>query len=309
MERAPLREDLARGPAGGAAYWIRTEDGLRLRIGHWPGNGGTGEGGTVFLLPGRTEYVEKYGLAAADLARRGFGTVTIDWRGQGLSPRLHPDPLRGHLIAFADFQKDLDSLLAAAEAMALPRPWFVLSHSMGGAIALRRLTGAHPFAAAVFSAPMWGIGLPRGLAPWAPRIARMLRRSTGLVWSSGRESYPMRTGFLGNVLTRDAAMWGYMLEQQAGEPGLRLGGPSWQWVSEGILECCALADLPSPEITCLTTLGGDERVIDPEAVRARMARWPGGRLLPLPGVRHEVMMDGAETRAMFFDAVAETFRS
>ena len=32
MEAAPLRNDLARGPAGGSAWWIRTPDGLRLRI-------------------------------------------------------------------------------------------------------------------------------------------------------------------------------------------------------------------------------------------------------------------------------------
>ena len=61
---APFHADLAEGPAGGHALWVNTSDGVRIRIGLWP----AGEKGTVLLLPGRTEYIEKYGRAAADLA-------------------------------------------------------------------------------------------------------------------------------------------------------------------------------------------------------------------------------------------------
>ena len=60
---APFHADLADGPPGGRAVWLRTADEVRIRAGLWRG----GDKGTVFLLPGRTEYIEKYGRAAGDL--------------------------------------------------------------------------------------------------------------------------------------------------------------------------------------------------------------------------------------------------
>ena len=124
---APLHADLAEGPPGGRAFWLTASDGVRIRIGHWPGAEGPA-GGTVFMFPGRTEYVEKYGRLAGDLRARGFGTVAVDWRGQGLADRLLPDPLVGHVARFSDYQHDVRAVVAAAETLALPKPWFLLAH-------------------------------------------------------------------------------------------------------------------------------------------------------------------------------------
>ena len=126
METAPFHEAIARGPAGGRAFWLTAEDGVRLRLGVWPVP--EGAKGTVFLLPGRTEYVEKYGPAAADLGARGYAMLAVDWRGQGLADRPLDDPLKGHVAHFPDFQRDLAAVIAAATALELPRPWFILGH-------------------------------------------------------------------------------------------------------------------------------------------------------------------------------------
>ena len=37
----------------------------------------------MLILPGRTEYVEKFGLVVSDLAATGRGALVVDWRGQG----------------------------------------------------------------------------------------------------------------------------------------------------------------------------------------------------------------------------------
>ena len=308
MERAPFHAAIARGPEGGAAYWLRTPDGVRLRLGVWPAP--ERPKGTVFLLPGRTEYVEKYGPAAADLAARGYGMLAVDWRGQGLADRLLDDPLKGHVTRFGDFQIDLAAVIAAATELDLPRPWFVLGHSMGGAIGLRVLMGAHPFAAAAFSAPMWAIGLPAPLQPLGPTIARLLGGTDfalGYAPGTDAETYVFKAPFLDNKLTTDAGMWAFMVDQLAQVPELALGGPTWHWVTEGILECLALEALPSPDLPCFTAVGGLERIIHLPAVHARMARWPKGRLEVEPGAQHELMMEGAVTRARFFDGCAATF--
>ena len=69
MTEAPLFHDVADAPADGRAFWLHAADGVRLRVGLWRHEGAQG---TVFLLPGRTEYIEKYGRAAADLRARGL---------------------------------------------------------------------------------------------------------------------------------------------------------------------------------------------------------------------------------------------
>ncbi|HMB14482.1 MAG TPA: alpha/beta hydrolase, partial [Roseovarius sp.] len=81
MDTAPFFADVAEGPEGGAAWWIRARDDVRLRVGLWNREAPRG---TVLLWPGRTEYIEKYGRAAARFASGGYATFAIDWRGQGL---------------------------------------------------------------------------------------------------------------------------------------------------------------------------------------------------------------------------------
>ena len=51
---APFYAELAEGPEGARAYWIGTQDNLRVRIAHYPGPDDAQ--GTVLMFPGRTEY-------------------------------------------------------------------------------------------------------------------------------------------------------------------------------------------------------------------------------------------------------------
>ena len=70
------------------AHWITASDGVRLRVGVWNAHAETKRAkGTLLLLPGRTEYIEKYAPVAGDMARHGISTIAIDWRGQGIASR------------------------------------------------------------------------------------------------------------------------------------------------------------------------------------------------------------------------------
>ncbi|MBI1219712.1 MAG: alpha/beta fold hydrolase [Rhodobacteraceae bacterium] len=307
MQAAPFHTALADGPAGGHTLWLTTTDGVRIRVAVWPAAGAKG---TVLLFPGRTEYVEKYGRAASDFARRGYATVTVDWRGQGLADRPLADRNVGHVERFGDYQKDVAAVLQAVKALALPQPLYLVSHSMGGAIALRALIERLPVKAAAFSAPMWGILLPTGTMPiaWiATRASRLLGLSHHYVPSTGPVTYTAAAPFADNVLTTDESMWAYMKAQITGVPELSLGGPSLHWLQESIDECAALSALPSPTVPVLTVIGGNERVVDPGPVTERMRRWPGGRLEVVPGAEHEMMMETPARRAHFFDAATALF--
>lgn len=306
MSDAPFFADLAQGPKGGRAVWLRAADGVRLRAGVWAG----GDRGTVLLFPGRTEYVEKYGPAAADLAQRGYSTLSIDWRGQGLADRPLPDRMKGHVGAFAEYQADVAALVALAEGAGLPKPFYLMAHSMGGCIGLRALMRGLAVKAAVFSGPMWGIRLSPATRPIAQAlssVARMTGQTHRYAPGTGPTTYVMEAEAPGNVLTTDAAMFSFMKRQVTAQPDLALGGPTLGWLYAALTECRALAALPGPQVPTVTYLGSNERVVDTSPIRARMARWPGARLEMVPGSEHEVIMETAAIRATFFDGAAALF--
>ena len=135
MQNAPLYDDVADGPPDGRAWWLTCADGVRVRAAVWNARGARG---TVLLLPGRTEYVEKYGRAAGDLAARGYATVSVDFRGQGLADRALPDRMSGHVGDFAEFQHDIDAVIGLIDRLGLPDPRVRLVHLDGPPELIRR---------------------------------------------------------------------------------------------------------------------------------------------------------------------------
>ncbi|TQS73237.1 alpha/beta hydrolase [Rhodobacteraceae bacterium] len=305
---APFHTGIACGPTGGHARWLTTHDNVTIRVGAWASPPQTR--GTVFIFTGRTEYIEKYGPAAQDLFQRGYGCVSIDWRGQGLSDRALPDRAKGHVGHFDEYQNDTDAVLAWAHAADLPQPWFVLAHSMGATIALRRLMQSHPFRACALSSPMLGIKLPAVLGAVEMHLARGLSRFgpvTSYPPAMGAHAYVLRASFKNNLLTTDKDMWDFMVMQLSEVPELALGAPSFSWAAEGILECARLAAMPAPALPCYCAIGTHERVVRTDIVVRRMNDWPAGRFDQIVGAQHEIMMETPARRARFFDAVCAGF--
>ena len=304
---APFHAALADGPPGATCVWL-TAGQARIRVAWWK----AGDKGTVLLLPGRTECIEKYGRAAGDLVARGFSVITIDWRGQGLADRALPDRREGHVGEFSEYQQDLDALLEEAGRAGLPQPWYMIAHSMGGCIGLRGLMRGLPVKAAVFSAPMWGIAMAAWLRPVASvvgALAAPLGLANRYAPSTSAETYLLQVPFEGNVLTTDRAMWDYMRRQVAEVPDLALGGPSIGWLTTALHECAALALLPAPKVPAICALGTAEKVVDVPPVHLRMAGWANGQLDLYPGAEHEIMMEGPAVRQRFFDRAAALFEA
>jgi lysophospholipase len=304
---APFFAAVADGPPGVRSVWLKV-GGVRIRAASW----NAGAKGTVVLLPGRTECIEKYGRAAGDLVARGYAVITVDWRGQGLADRALPDPMSGHVDDFAEYQADLDALLAEADRAGLPEPRYLMAHSMGGCIGLRALMRGLPFRAAVFSAPMWGISM----AAWLRPVAQVVTAVSGLFGQSHRyapgtsaTTYILDAEFLGNVLTTDPEMWDYMRRQAQAHPELALGGPSLAWLRAALRECGALSVLPAPMVPAICALGTQEKVVDTAPAHLRMASWPMGQLELYPGAEHEIMMETAAARKRFFDSAAALFEA
>ena len=152
---------------------IKTPDGVTLRFARWAPP--PGRRGTVVILQGRAEFIEKYFETVRDLRARGFAVATLDWRGQGLSDRPLSDRHKGHVRNFGEYATDLDAFMEQVVLPDCPPPIFALGHSMGGAIAIRAChDGRRWFERVVLSAPM--IALPSGrMMGLAAPLARALR--------------------------------------------------------------------------------------------------------------------------------------
>ncbi|WP_282129662.1 alpha/beta hydrolase [Roseobacter litoralis] len=307
LHPAPYYGDIAHGPEDAAAYWVTTSDDVRIRVGHWPIHAAKG---TVLIFPGRTEYIEKYGQIAKALGERGLASISVDWRGQGLADRLLDDPVIGHVDHFSDYQKDVAAMMRAARELELPRPFFLLAHSMGGAIGLRAAMEGLAVRAVAFSGPMWGIKIAPHLKPAAwvlshtmPRIGQGHRLPPG----TKMEHHVLTDGFEDNVLTRDQAQFEIMRQQLLTHPELTLGGPSYVWLREALLETRHLSSRAAPNVPCLTLMGSNERIVDISAIHTRMQSWKRGHLEIVPDAEHEVLMEGPQVTAGLFDQMVDLF--
>ena len=115
---------------------LAAHDGFPLRTVVWPAPPGGGRG-TVVLLQGRAEFIEKYGETVGELRARGFAVYALDWRGQGHSGRVLKDPHKGHVVSYEDYLKDLDLFLSGwwcpkprGPSCCWPIPWAATSCSV-----------------------------------------------------------------------------------------------------------------------------------------------------------------------------------
>ena len=229
----------------------------------------------------------------------------IDWRGQGYSERLTQDPFLGHVNAFSDYQIDLQALVAATNEAGLPQPLSVISHSMGGNIALRALSEGVDARRAVFSAPMWGIHIPvskRLAAAVLPALARVSGKELEYLPGTSQTSYLVENGFEDNLLTSDKAHFEYLCALGEVAPELALGGPSIHWFAQAQAECSALLDGPRPDLPVHTFYGSNEGIVAPACIRKMHESWPGAELTVINDARHELMMEAPLPRKTFLDS-------
>jgi lysophospholipase len=297
-------------PPGAYAEWFSGARQARLRAALFPIAGKAR--GSVVLSGGRTEPIEKYIEVAAELNARGFVVLVHDWRGQGLSLRLLPERLKGHAVGFADVLDDYRALIDAFAAR-LPRPWIAIGHSMGGGLtALALAKGERRFAAAVLSAPMFGIHTP----PLPPRVTRAIARAMRLVGLGGLivpgASLAAPPGpFERNDLTHDPRRYARNVEQITVHPDLALGPPTWGWLDFAFAAIAELSEGEGPSkvnIPVKVVAAGDDRLIDNANQRRVTARFPLGDYVEIPGAFHEILQETDDVRAAFwreFDGVAK----
>ncbi len=284
---------------------FRTRDGVGLRIAVH--RGPAHPRGTVVLLQGRGDFIEKYFEVIGDLVARGFAVVTFDWRGQGGSQRLLPDPSLNHLARFDDCVQDLADLMDAEVLPNLPGPHIALAHSMGAAVVLHLLARrADLFERAALTAPM--VEITRHLRPPGAEVAARLCRAVGL--ASRPVPTPRRRALRAtyepdNLLTSDENRYQRSYRVLAAAPHLAVGRPTIGWVSEAFRACAALR---RPEFTAalrtplLIVAGDEDRVTSTPAAAAFARGVRHAAMLALPSCAHDVLMERDPLRDAFWRA-------
>ena len=272
-------------PAGGAAFFISLKPGLNIRCAYWPG----GRRGAVIVLPGRTEYIEKYFETIGDLRARDFAVAAIDWRGQGASSRSLSNPLKGHVLSFTEFLEDLDAVLKALGPR-LTAPLLILAQSMGGNIALRALHDwPDRFQGAVLCAPM--IRIRQAPGALVMLLSRFLASD---LYVPGPAFDPYAERFESNLVTHDQRRFARNLKVITTHRALALGTPTWGWLQaacqSGAL-ICRRGYLDTVRAPVLILTAEAERLVDNAAHVAAAKRLKRVTQIVVSGARHEILQE------------------
>jgi lysophospholipase len=288
--------------------FINARDGTRLRTQTFDAAPGSIPRGVCVLVTGQTEFIEKYVEVIDELRARGFTVAALDWRGQGGSARLLPNPLKAHIEDFSQYDDDLASFMEQIVKPLSGNPPLALAHSMGAHILLRALHDRPTqFKAAVLSAPMLR-AQTRGYPAWLARAltfaqARSGQKSRWVIGMDRRD--PLTMDFDAQLVTSDRARYARAKALVAGHPDLRLGGPTWGWLEAAYATMARVMApgyaeaITTPVLVCGA---GKDRIVDTEAERQFARRLPHGTYLELRESEHEILMENDSIRAQFWNA-------
>ena len=284
---------------------LKTPDGVSLRYARW--SPPPGRKGTVCILQGRAEFIEKYFETVRDLQSRGFAVATLDWRGQGLSDRALRDTHKGHVRNYSEYGLDLETLMREVVLPDCPPPYFAIGHSMGGAVLIRAAQEGHRwFDRMVMSAPMIALA-PIQLSSFEKSLVRVLRAiGIGSAYPpTGTSRVPVVRPFASNQVTSDPVRFARNLAVLEAEPALQLGAPTIAWLDSTLRVTADFADPSYPSNIrqpILILAAGHDEVVSTSATEEFAIDLRAGSHLIIPGSRHEILMEQDRIRAQFWAA-------
>ncbi|MES5099282.1 alpha/beta hydrolase [Agrobacterium sp. BA1120] len=249
--------------------------------------------GTIVLLHGRNECIEKYFETVNDLTAKGFWVATFDTRGQGGSERMLKKAHAGYVRRFSDYQKDISLFL---EQVVLPDtrlPFFLLAHSTGGLAALSMGPAlSNRIERMVLSAPFITLG-GQSLPSW---FIKLVATSLSLIGLGGVQlgKDQRERSFDDNPLTSDPARFARNLAIGTEHPELFIGAPTARWLFE-VLKTMPWVTKQDhlTNITVPTLLLAPMRdSLTPYAAQEQLSRnFRAAQLIPVTGARHELFLE------------------
>ena len=288
-------------------YFI-TADGERLRTAYWsPHNWAPQDSqsttlrGTVMVLSGFSEFIEKYYETARDLTAMGFAVLCFDWRGQGLSTRAQKER-RGWVPNYEVMMSDTLELVRYCESLKTPGPLIALGHSMGGNVCLRLLQSQQaPFAAAAVTAPMLGI---KGISTWLLRSITHTGSRVGMdeKYAPGaKDNDPFGPHIALSNDPERIQNWRNYLQH---DPYLITHGATWRWAREAATSMYVVnqpANIAAITTPLFIANAMQDSLVDPIPTQKFSELCSTAETLELPDSQHEVLQEIDSIRGLFFE--------
>jgi lysophospholipase len=294
-------------PQGAVAGVFETPDGVKLRYATFPKGGGAARG-TICLVQGRTEFIEKYFETISDLQSRGFAVATFDWRGQGGSQRLVANPQLGYVDTFDDYWVDLKAFHGNVLLPDCPPPYYLVGNSMGGLVCLMAAARDRLMFERIFlTAPMLALHRqPFSLAGMASLAEALSFLGLGQMAAGGpAHRPPSEERFAGNPLTSDAVRYMRMVDVLKARPELTVAAPSIRWGAAAYraMARAALDEFPGTiKIPVLMLAAARDEIVSTPAIEHLGLRLRNGRHAVVATARHELFMENNDIRGQVFAA-------
>jgi lysophospholipase len=284
-------------------YFMVTPDKQSLRYGIWY-TPKEKQKGSILLLNGRREFMEKYSETIEELNHQGFNVYSFDWRGQGLSSRMLANRHKGFINDYNVYLNDLNMFVTKIVLPESVHPLIIIAHSMGAHIALRFMHD-HPDASdmAVLTSPMIDIfesSLYRRVVKLITRIA--IKTGFSHSYTIGSGDYADEK-FKGNELTSDPVRFTDTKKTITKNPDLALGGPTYGWLSATLISIDILtqpgfaAKVTTP---ILMVIAGNDKIVSIKSQKKFCTMLPNCRLKEISEARHEIFKETDAVRSIFW---------
>ena len=292
-ESAPYIElDDYKAPVGINSYFVKMNDGIKLRVCHWIKSDKETKG-TILLQQGHNEFIEKYYETIKEFLDKNYSVIAFDWRGQGLSERTTSFTERAFIKSFKRHDQDLKYILEKVVNKYFQKPIIGIGHSMGGCLMLSAFYN-HPkiFEKGILSAPMLGFKNEKFLRT-ASSIMNIFKKDYDYLIGS-KPNMGIETPFEINDLTSDINRYERALKLVRKKPELRLWGITNSFAKAvnarfKIIRQKGWAETINTKILIINSL--NDRVVDANKTIIMSKRLKNNKLISFQECEHEVFME------------------
>lgn len=307
-----IPEDRRSMPTDGTFHYLDrtghcTDQESRLRYAFWPATVEQPRG-TIILMPGRAEFIEKFYETIGGLRNRGFAVYGLDWRGQGGSDRFLENREHDYVPDYQCHVDDLQAIVTMIRETDPASPLITLANSMGNAVMFTWLHDYQPddIAGAVSWVPMLGIRY-KGVPPWLANTIPSLLCKLGLgkKLAIGEKGYIPGLWGWRSKLTHDLDRFEDADYFMQSKPEVVMGGVTNSWVvaTQRILKKLHSPGFPEAIKTpTLIVQASDDHLVRTDSQSAFAKRLPNVGLVRIEGAYHELHKEKDEYRDLLWEA-------
>jgi len=260
---------------------------------------------TLFILPGLSEFSEKYIETANFFNAQGFNVHVIDWAYQGRSTRFKDNREKRHSDGYDADLSDLRHFIKINTPPSSSN--YFLCHSMGAHIGIRYLSEFdHDIKSASFSAPMTNI---KSLSAFTPIyfLLSILIKPFSKHYVPDGENWKENERNVKDIFSSDPIRKKIHYTWSLNQPTLRLGNVTNRWLIESLKSIKSLKN--NITIPCLVALAEKEDLVCNKTTKVFFEKKNNIEVILLKNSKHEILMETNDIRDKFLEKTLALFKS